>query len=437
TATLTLNAVTATDAGSYTVRVTNAGGNVTSSAAMLTVNPVIVGPAITTQPASQTVLAGANVSFTVVATGTAPLSYQWMKNGGNIAGATTATLTLNAVTATDAGSYTVRVTNAGGNVTSSAAMLTVNPVVTGPTITTQPANRTVTAGTSVSFSVVATGTAPLSYQWMKNGGNIAGATTATLTLNNVTATDAGSYTVRVSNTGGSVTSAAAMLTVNPVVTLSITLDSPTAGATFVTPADVTLAATVNPTTGIANVQFFDGTTSLGTVTASPYTLTATLVTVGEHMLTAQVTDTQGHTALSQTVRVTVTSSTTGNLPPVVQMVAPANNARYSTRSRILLVAQATDSDGSVASVEFFAGGTRIGAGVPFHDDDGEEPGGGDDHEGGSGLYYLEWIGVSAGEYDISAKATDNLGAVTTSNPVHITVQRRTYEFHDERESRRH
>ncbi|HEY5911245.1 MAG TPA: immunoglobulin domain-containing protein, partial [Verrucomicrobiae bacterium] len=199
-------------AGTWTPGTQNPGGTITNPGDANS-HPTVTAPSITTQPASQTVLAGANVSFTVVATGTAPLSYQWMKNGGNIAGATTATLTLNNVTSTDAGSYTVRVTNSGGNVTSSAAMLTVNPVIVGPAITTQPASQTVLAGANVSFTVVATGTAPLSYQWMKNGGNIAGATTATLTLNAVTATDAGSYTVRVTNAGGNVTSSAAMLTV--------------------------------------------------------------------------------------------------------------------------------------------------------------------------------------------------------------------------------
>ena len=74
-----LSSVTTADAGSYTVRVSNSAGTVTSAAATLTVNPAVVAPSITTQPASQTVTAGANVSFHVVATGTAPLSYQWSK----------------------------------------------------------------------------------------------------------------------------------------------------------------------------------------------------------------------------------------------------------------------------------------------------------------------------------------------------------------------
>lgn len=87
---------------------------------------VVTAPAITTQPVSQTVTAGANVSFTVVATGTAPLSYQWMKSGVNISGATSATLTLTSVTTASAGGYSVRVSNSAGSVTSASATLTVN-----------------------------------------------------------------------------------------------------------------------------------------------------------------------------------------------------------------------------------------------------------------------------------------------------------------------
>jgi hypothetical protein len=218
TATLTLSSVTTSSAGSYTVKVSNSAGSVTSAAATLTVNSTGTAPTITTQPVSQTVSAGANVTFTVVASGTAPLSYQWMKGGVNISGATASSLSLTSVTTSSAGSYTVLVSNSAGSVTSAGATLTVNTVTGAPVITTQPASKTVTAGASVSFTVAATGTAPLSYQWMLNSANISGATTASLTLNNVTTANAGSYTVKVSNSTGSATSAAAVLTVNTAVT---------------------------------------------------------------------------------------------------------------------------------------------------------------------------------------------------------------------------
>ncbi|MET0623280.1 MAG: immunoglobulin domain-containing protein [Pyrinomonadaceae bacterium] len=173
-------------------------------------NFIQVPPSISTQPASQTVNAGSNVSFNVAAGGTAPLSYQWYKNGTALAGATSPTLGLSNVQAGDAGGYTVTVTNGAGSLTSNPAALTV---ITPPTITTQPASQTVNAGQTVTFNVAASGTAPFSYQWQKNGSDIAGATAASLTLSNVQDGDAVSYSVVVSNAAGSATSGGAVLTV--------------------------------------------------------------------------------------------------------------------------------------------------------------------------------------------------------------------------------
>jgi len=195
-------------------------------------------PAITTEPSSQTVSQGANASFNVVATGTAPLTYQWQTNnvnvgnGGIVSGATTSTLTLTGVTPSWALNYRVIVSNAGGSVTSSpAATLTVN---VPPSITTQPSSQTVNQGANASFSVVASGTGPLTYQWqtnnvnVSNGGIVSGATTSTLTLTGVTPSWALNYRVIVSNAGGSVTSSpAATLTVivPPAITTQPTSQS--------------------------------------------------------------------------------------------------------------------------------------------------------------------------------------------------------------------
>jgi len=208
----------ATDSGStFRVIVSNTAGTVTSSAATLTVNPAPVAPTIATQPGNQTVTAGQTATFNVVATGTAPLGYQWQKNGVNIAGATATSYTTPVTSATDSGtSFDVVVSNTAGTVTSAVATLTVTTVVVAPTITTQPVNQTVTAGQTATFTVVAAGTAPLSYQWQKNGVNIAGATAASYTTPATTTADSGtSFDVVVSNTAGTVTSAAATLTVNP------------------------------------------------------------------------------------------------------------------------------------------------------------------------------------------------------------------------------
>ena len=208
---------TADNGAQFTVVVSNTVGNVTSNAATLTVNPAPVAPSITAQPASETITAGQTATFSVTATGTAPLSYQWNKNGTVISGATSASYTTPAETTADNGAqFAVVVSNSVGNVTSNAATLTVNPAPVAPSITTQPSSVTVTAGQTAAFSVAATGTAPLSYQWNKNGTAISGATSSSYTTPAETSADNGAqFTVVVSNSVGNVTSNAATLTVNP------------------------------------------------------------------------------------------------------------------------------------------------------------------------------------------------------------------------------
>ncbi|MBU6401242.1 MAG: immunoglobulin domain-containing protein, partial [Verrucomicrobia bacterium] len=168
-----------------------------------------MAPTITTPPQSITANPGDSVTFTVVASGTAPLSYQWEFNGAPIAGATASSLTLNNVDTAVAGTYSVIVSNAGGSVTS-AAVLVVN---TPPSITSQPANQAVNPGANVTFVVQATGSTPLNYQWQFNGIDLSGADGPVLTLTNVQAADAGGYKVVVSNLAGSIASAVAYLTV--------------------------------------------------------------------------------------------------------------------------------------------------------------------------------------------------------------------------------
>ena len=312
-----------------------------------TTNTSAIAPTITTQPSNSTAAPGGSTTFSVVVTGTAPLSYQWRFNSTNISGATSASYTISNVQSANAGSYTVVVSNSAGSVTSSAATLTVtsapattlieaesgtrtgqteviaDPAASGgnavrnvnlpgdslqvnysassagtgslvirfgngdpggtrllslyvnnvkrqqlsfpstgsfttytdstaisiplnagtntiriqhdsgdtngarldrfsvsaggaataPSISTQPTNRTVAAGSSTTFSVVAAGTAPLSYQWRFNGTDISGATAASYTISNVQSGNAGSYSVVVSNSAGSVTSNVATLSV--------------------------------------------------------------------------------------------------------------------------------------------------------------------------------------------------------------------------------
>jgi Immunoglobulin I-set domain len=197
------------------VSTTTTTGNTSSSG-----SGAATAPVITTQLVSQTVGVGQTVNFVVVATGTAPLSYQWQKNGANIAGATSNSYTTPAAASSDnAAKFTVVVSNSAGSVTSNTATLTVTSTPqnnTAPQIITQPASQTVTAGQSATFTVVASGSPTLTYQWQKNGANIAGATSAAYTTPATATTDSGeSFDVVVSNSFGTATSNSASLTVNP------------------------------------------------------------------------------------------------------------------------------------------------------------------------------------------------------------------------------
>jgi hypothetical protein len=205
--------VSGDNGATFTVKVSNIAGSQTSNPATLTVN---VPPAITAQPQSQTVTVGSTATFSVVVTGTAPLSYQWSKSGTVIGGATGASYTTPATVSGDNGAtFTVTVSNIAGSQTSSAATLTVTATAVPPSITTQPQNQTVTVGATATFSVVAAGTAPLSYQWSKNGTAINGATNSSyMTPATVSGDNGATFTVKVSNVAGSQTSNPATLTVN-------------------------------------------------------------------------------------------------------------------------------------------------------------------------------------------------------------------------------
>jgi len=169
---------------------------------------------ITTQPQSQTVCAGTPVTFTVVAGGSAPLTYQWQFNNVNIPGATNATYPIPSAAPVNAGNYTVVVGNGCGSVVSDPAHLTV---LTAPSITSQPQSQTVCAGSPVTFAVAASGSAPLTYQWRFNNTNL-GATGPAYSIPSAVPGNAGNYTVVVSNACGSVVSAPAVLTVNTCCT---------------------------------------------------------------------------------------------------------------------------------------------------------------------------------------------------------------------------
>ena len=174
-----------------------AGGSLTSS--------------VTTQPQSQTAVAGTNMTFTVSVSGLAPFSFQWRNGGIPIPEATNAFLTLTNVQFTDEGTYDVIVGNSVGTTNSSVAMLIVAPLI----ITSQPKTQTFPTGGTATFTVGVAGPSPFSYQWWQNGSPLAGATNTILTLTSLLPANAGLYSVAVSNALGFAVSSNALLTVQP------------------------------------------------------------------------------------------------------------------------------------------------------------------------------------------------------------------------------
>jgi hypothetical protein len=205
-ATITVANISATTY--YRLKVNCASGTATAYSNIITITaqqPVT----IVTQPAAQAVCAGSNVSFTVSANNASV--YQWQKNGVDITGANSATLTINNANATHAGSYRVIINGTApcAPVTSALAALSINePVV----ITLPLQNQFACEGTAASFTVSTTGTV-LSYQWQKGTAPISGATSASYSISQVTAADAGSYSVVITGACNTVTSTSANLVV--------------------------------------------------------------------------------------------------------------------------------------------------------------------------------------------------------------------------------
>ena len=204
----------ADDNTNFAVTVTNSVGSTTSSAVNLSVDtPAAVS--ITAQPVSQTAYVGQSIQLSVVASGSPTLTYQWQLNGAAISGATNSSYTTPVLTSADNGdSFTVLISNPVNKVVSSAAALTVLPAV-APTITQQPTSLSVLANNPATFTVAASGSSPFSYQWQFNGVNLPGTNSPSYSILEVQASNAGTYSVIVTNAAGSVSSVGATLSIAP------------------------------------------------------------------------------------------------------------------------------------------------------------------------------------------------------------------------------
>ena len=247
----------------------------------LSASASIVAPSITAQPGSVTVAAGQTATFSVASNGTAPMSYEWSKNAVPITGATSSTYTTPATTSSDNGAkYIVVVTNSAGSATSSAATLTVTSTAVAPAITTQPVSQSIATGQDAIFSVAATGTTPMTFQWSKNGAAISGATASSYTTPAAVISDNGAvFTVKVANSAGNVTSTGATLSVHTAV-LTLTANPISLSFGSVTMPNSSMQAVTLTNTGENNINISNVSIS-GSGFGASGVPAGTILTIGE------------------------------------------------------------------------------------------------------------------------------------------------------------
>ncbi len=183
---------------------------------------------------------------------------------------------------------------------------------------------------------------------------------------------------------------------------SVSITSPAANASYASPAIVNITATASDANGtISKVDFYIGNTFVGTDNTSPYSYTWNSASAGNYTITAKATDNSGNVTTSAGVPVSIKSSSSSS-SPVVSMTSPKVNATYSAPASIYMSAAASDAGGSVSKVEFYNGSTLLHAEL-------------------KAPYEFTWQNVSAGNYTLTAKATDNSGNVTTSAGVPVSI----------------
>ncbi len=303
--------------------------------------------------------------------------------------------------------------NTGAATTSAARTLTVSATNTAPTVSLSgPANKS-TYVAPASITVSATAKAPETNDTIAKVEFYAGTTligTDTTRPHSISwvSPPAGVHTLTArayDGQGAITTSAARTVTVNAEnLPPTVSLSAPANKSTYVAPASITVSATAKaPETNdtVAKVEFYAGTTLIGTDTTSPYSISWASPPAGVHSLTARAYDGQGGVTTSVARTITVS---TNNLPPSVSLTAPVAGSSHIAPASIALTASAADSDGSIAAVEFYNGATLIGTGTLA-----------------GGSYTHTWSNVPAGSYSVTARATDNQGASADSAPAAVTV----------------
>jgi Bacterial Ig domain len=300
-------------------------------------------------------------------------------------------------------SLTVRVTdNDGGTTTTAPLTLRIN---TAPTVTlTAACVAPCGAPGTVNLTTVPSDTdGTIAKVEFYDGTTLLATKTASpWTYSHTTAIAAThSYTAKAfDNDNASKTSVVQSVTVTAPVSAVALTASCTAPCNA--PASVTVTAVLsNITASVSKVEFYDGATLLSSDTASPYSFAANSVAAATHSYTAKVFVSNNATAVATSLAQVVAV----NALPTVNWTAPANNSAFNAGQTVALQASAADSDGSISKVEFFSGGTAL-IGVGIFD---------------NGAYNFNWTTAPVGTSSLTAKATDNSGAVKTSTAISITV----------------
>jgi endo-1,3(4)-beta-glucanase len=415
--------VTAVAAGTATITVTTQDGAKTATSAITVTASNVAVTGVTMSPTSATITAGGTqqLTATIAPANATNKNVTWSSNNTAIATVNTSGL----VTAVSAGSAVITVTTQDGAKTATSA-ITVNasgalctgngpnaPGTSTPDYTWQATN---TANPTVTFKpgtpITGCDFAILYVQIGAGGyaGYIMNPSGANFTYSFTAATGSAIsiyFTYRISAGGAERNSSATphTFTVGQCggasnVPPSASITSPANGATFTAPASITINANATDSDGtISKVEFYNGATLLGTDTSSPYSFSWTGVAAGTYSLTAKATDNSLAVTTSSAVSITVNAA---NSAPAVSITSPANGAAFTAPASITINANATDSDGTINKVDFYNGATLLGTDT-------------------SSPYSFSWTGVGAGTYSITAKATDNSLAVTTSAAVSVTV----------------
>jgi hypothetical protein len=385
----------------------NAGATRTSTAVSVTVNNSPPTVAITAPAGGSSFAAPATITINANASDpNGTISKVEFYRGTTLLGTDTASPYSYTWSGVAAGSYSLTAKafdNSGAITTSAAVAVTVTSANNAPTVSiTSPANgATFTAPAGISLAAnAADSDGTISKVEFYNGASLLNTDTAAPYAYTWSSVAQGTYTLTAKaydNVGAVTTSSAVSVTVNNAVP-AVALTAPANGATYNAPATVALSATASDPNGtIARVEFYNGAALLGTSTSAPYAYTWSSVPVGTYSLTAKAFDNAGATSTSNIATITV-----NNVAPSVQLTGPANGSVYTAPASIPVSANASDANGSVARVEFYANGSLIGTST-------------------SPPYALTWSGVGTGSYSIFARAYDNHGVYTDSGASGVSV----------------